>query len=343
LAPIRPRTLAAAALVDIASGKDPRVEKRTARAVDACEDLVETVVSRFIERHAKTRTRQSSWTEATRILNKEIVGRWKGRRLASISRKDVYALLDSIVDRNAGAQANQTLAHFRTLCGWAVERGILDVSPCDRIKAPAPNKSRDRILSDTELRAVWNAGGELGRPFGPFVRMLILTAARRTEVAAMTWAEIDLDAGTWTLPAPRAKNGREHVLPLTEPAIAILRAMPRIGDFVFTYSGSNAITGFHNVKSRLDALLPADMSAWVMHDLRRTAASGMARLGINVAVVEKVLNHVSGTFRGIVGVYQRHDFADEKRIALDSWAAHVLVVAAGENLAGNVVSLRGVI
>jgi integrase len=335
------RALASAALVEVAGGNDPGAEKKAARAADTGDDIIETIVAKFVERHAKPKTRKSTWVETERVLNKEIVERWRRRRLADITRADVHNLLDSIVDRDAPALANRTLALFRTMCGWAVQWGIITTSPCDRVKPPAPSVSRDRILSDAELKAVWNACDELGWPFGPFIRLLILTGSRRSEVAEMTWAEIDFETATWVLPKERAKNNREHTLPLSDAAIAILRELPHTGDFVFSCFGSKPITGFQNAKNRLGGLLPADMQPWTLHDLRRTAASGMARLGVNVAVVERVLNHVSGTFKGVVGVYQRHDFADEKRRALESWAAHVLAVAAGEDTPANVVALRG--
>jgi integrase len=286
------------------------------------------------------KTRESTWVETARVLNKEIILRWKGRRLADITRADVHNLLDSIVDRGAPIQANRTLALLHRLCSWAVERGIIATSPCTGVKPPKPTVSRDRILTDAELRDVWNSCDRLGWPHGALTQMLILTGARRGEVAGMTWAEIDFATATWTLPRERSKNNREHSLPLSDAAITILRELPRTGDFVFSYNGVSPIAGFQHAKVRLNGLLPATMPPWTIHDLRRTTASGMARLGINVAVVEKVLNHVSGTFRGIVGVYQRFDYATEKRRALDSWAAHVLSVAAGEELPANVVSIR---
>ena len=157
------------------------------------------------------------------------------------------------------------------------------------------------------------------------MHLLILTGQRRNEVAALTWRELDLDAKLWTLPAARAKNGIEHQIPLSHSAVEILRTCPRIvnSDFVFSVNGRNPMRAFYLTKRRIDALMPAETAPWVMHDVRRTVASGMAKLGINLPVIEKLLNHVSGSFAGIVGVYQRHSFADEKRAAMDAWAQHV--------------------
>ena len=137
----------------------------------------------------------------------------------------------------------------------------------------------------------------------------------------MQWSELDLDKQLWTLPAERVKNNQPHHVPLSDAALAVLKGAPQIvgSPFVFTTNGTAPSSAYSKNKRRLDALLPADMSAWRLHDLRRTAASGMARLGINLPVIEKVLNHASGSFAGIVGVYQRHTFADEKRAALEAW------------------------
>ena len=187
--------------------------------------------------------------------------------------------------------------------------------PC---RAPTIETARDRILSDAELKAVWQAADALGWPYCGFVHLLILTGQRRNEVADLTWREIDLDAKLWTLPAARAKNDVEHTIPLSDLVVEILRAVPRIdgSEFVFTVTGRRPIQGHHVIKRRMDALMPPDITPWVVHDIRRTVASGMARLGVNLLVIEKILNHVSGSFGGIVGVYQRHSFADEKRAAM---------------------------
>jgi integrase len=192
-------------------------------------------------------------------------------------------------------------------------------------------------LSDAELAAVWRAADALGAPYNAFVKLLILTGARRSEVAGMMWREIDFDAKLWTLPAARAKNATEYQIPLSDSVVQILQALPRIADtdLVFTLSGRVPIRGFHNVKTRIDDLMWAP---WTLHDLRRTFASGCARLGIAVHVVEVALNHKSGSIRGIAAVYNRYDYGDEKRAAMAAWARHVQAIVTGET-AGNVVEL----
>jgi integrase len=181
------------------------------------------------------------------------------------------------------------------------------------------------VLSDSELAAVWHA-----LPIGAYrdlVKLLMLTGQRRQELGGLRWTEINFEDRLITLPAERCKNGRAHSIPLSEPALAILAARAEgsgSSDLVFG-NGRHGYNGWSDGKTTLDRKLPA-MPPFVHHDLRRSVASGMARLGINLPVIEKVLNHTSGSFAGIVGVYQRHDFADEKRQALDKWATHLMMV-----------------
>jgi integrase len=349
------RELARTALVKVAGGEDPAAEKiaaRTAARRPADRDLVEKVVPNFIERYSKANTRESSWRETERILGKEIAGPWKGRRLSEITRGDVHELLDGIVDRGSPIAANRTLAALRRMCSWAVGRDIIPKSPCEGVKAPAAERSRDRVLSDDELRAAWKACDMIAWPFGPLFQLLILTGQRRDEVAEMRWSEIDLDARTWTLPKERVKNNVEHVVPLSDAAVAILASLPRIkgkSDFVFTTTGDAPVAGFSRAKERVDAYFAeargkaADgretPARWTLHDLRRTFASGCAKLGIGLAVIEKILNHTSGSFRGVAGVYQRHSFADEKRAALEAWGRFVETTVAGKSKV-NVVAIR---
>jgi integrase len=187
----------------------------------------------------------------------------------------------------------------------------------------------------------WQAADAFEPAYAGFVKLLVLTGQRRNEVAGMFWREVDLDARLWTLPAARAKNSVEHSIPLSDQTVEILKVLPRIAgsDFVFTINGRNPIRGADAIKRRLDALTAPNTPPWVLHDIRRTVASGMARLGINLPVIEKLLNHVSGTFAGIVGVYQRHSFADEKRAAMQTWARHVEQLVSASP-AANVVEWR---
>ncbi|MFB0490075.1 integrase [Methylobacterium sp. OAE515] len=252
--------------------------------------------------------------------------------MRSIGRRDVLNVIDAMVERGAPVQANRQFAAMRKLFGWAVERGILETSPMATLRPPSPEVARDRVLTDAELRAVWLAAAEIGYPFGHSVQLLILTGQRRAEVLEAEWREFDLEGGMWTIPRQRAKNDRSHAVALSEQAVSILSALPRIGQparFLFTTTGTTPFSGVSKATERLSSLAAGKMpdgqvlEPWRLHDLRRTFASGCARLGVGIHVVEKILNHTSGTFGGIVGVYQRHDFANERRQALDVWAKHL--------------------
>jgi integrase len=361
------RELASEAAKAVARGDDPAATKQAAKiatreASNEARDLVESVTESFLARYAQKQTKEKSWRETERLLNKEVVGAWRGRRLAAIGRADVHDLLDKIVDRGAPIVANRTLAALRRMCGWAVERGIIDASPCEKVKAPAGEKSRDRVLSDDELRLSWGAFEKIGWPFGPLAKLLVITGARLREVAEMRWSEIDRAAKTWTIPKERAKNGVAHEIPLSAPALAILESIPRVDGgkgatgFVFTTTGRTAVSGFSRAKEQFDAAIvesmrkaaiargddPAKITAlenWTMHDLRRTAASGMAGLGIAPHVVEAVLNHRSGTIKGVAAVYNRYSYSAEKRAALEAWARALNAIVTGKP-AGNVVELK---
>jgi integrase len=318
-------------------GKDPSAEKRASKVDTLPNDLIGDVAGRFVSHHVRRKMKSNTAREVERLLNKEIVEPWAGRRLSQIGKSDVHALLDRIVERGSPIVANRVLGWLRLLCSWAVERDIIATSPCDRIKPPAAETARDRVLSDDELKAVWKAADALEPPYGAFVKLLILTGARRTEIAEMRWTEID--ARMWTLPKERAKNARQHAVPLSDSVVEILKALPRIAgsDLIFTLNGRNRITAFSLTKQRLDETMPC-IPHWTLHDLRRTFASGCARLGVAVHVVEAALNHRSGAIKGVAAVYNRYDYATEKRAALDVWSRYVETLVTGA--AANVVELR---
>lgn len=333
------------ALAQVTAGGDPAEEKIAARAAavaavaakgtepaPAARDDVGRVVSEFIERHAKPKTRD--WAETQRMLEKDVLPVWRGRRLGEISRSDVHELLDGIIDRGAPVGANRVFAQIRKMCRWALQRGLIDHDPTAGLSAPSPEKSRDRVLTDSEIATVWGGAERLGFPYGPVVKALLLTGQRREEVGGMLWSEIDLDAKVWRLPPERTKNKRAHSVPLSVAMMSLLLSLPRFGsDLVFS-SGRTPPSCYSRAKRQIDALISDALDGetlphWVFHDCRRSVASGMARLGVDMVVVERALNHISGSFGGIVGVYQKHKFETETRAALDAWAKHVEVVTSG--------------
>jgi Phage integrase family len=190
---------------------------------------------------------------------------------------------------------------------------------------------RDRVLSDGELRALWRAAEKTAWPFGPAIRLLILTAARREEIGALRWSEIHGDE--IRIPGERSKTGEPRIIPLSPTAVELIGALPRTGDHVFTTNGTTAIGGWSKAKRLLGTTAAeihgSPLAPWRLHDIRRSVATGLQRLGVGLQVIESVLGHVSGSRAGIVGVYQRHQFEAEKRQALEAWAHEVARISGG--------------
>ena len=246
--------------------------------------------------------------------------------------------------------ANRTLAAIRALFNFALRRGIINSTPVALVERPGQESRRDRTLSTEETRAIWVASGALGYPFGPFFRLALITGQRRNELACMRWAHLDLNAAIWTLPAEATKAGRAHVVPLVPLAIEILKALPRKANavgktakpspYVFTTAGGAPISGFSKAKPQLDQTITKArdgnaLAPWVIHDLRRTAATEMGRLGVSRFIIGKVLNHADRT---VTGIYDRHAYLQEKRHALEKWAQYLSGVARPPS--ANVVALR---
>jgi integrase len=336
------RANAKAILAEIAAGGDPREAKQ--EAIRTATETVAVVAGRYVERHVKVHQRQ--WRETTRIIESEIVPAWGRRPISSISKRDVIALADKIVDRGSPIMANRVFETARRLFTWCCDRGLLEVSPCDRVKLPSPEPTRDRVHNDFELGLILRAADGLNYPHGPFIKTLVLTGQRRQEVAKLSWSELDADLSVWALPAARVKNARQHTVPIVPWVRSILLSLPRFAgsDFVFSATGGRTSIGnFSRLKLRLDAEITrlnngVPIPGWVLHDTRRSFASGLAALGVQLPVIERALNHVGGvSFGGISGVYQRYSFSDEVRIAMETWAAHLLSLDLGSS---TVVALR---
>jgi integrase len=338
---VQAREAAAKALRAVQEGRDPGQEKQQARS--ELPDTVGAVVDEFIEKHVRRNNRPSTAAATERLFKLHVLPIWKNRLIKSITRRDVHDLLDRVIASGSPVAANRTFGAITKLFGWALGRDIVETLPTAGIKRPTEEKSRDRVLSDAELKSVWCAAAKVGFPFGPLVQLLILTACRRSEIATLRCSEVDLDRAVIVLPAERTKNGVQHAIPLSAPAVAILKSLPRTNGsaFVLTTNGEAASSDFGKKKRKLDALLPPDTPHWSLHDLRRTVASGMAKLGIGLPVIEKCLNHVGGSFGGIVGVYQKHEFSEEKRRAFDAWATFVSDLVSDQRRQKNVVRLRG--
>ena len=345
------RAAASEAIEKIERGKNPSAEKKATKAARleaqlSDRDKIKTLIGQFDKRHLSN---LKSGAVVRRELERHVVSQWGERDIQEIAKRDVIDLLDGIADSGRVVTANRVRAYLNKFLNWCVERDILPSNPAVGVKPVAKEVSRDRVLSDAEIRWFWKACEKLGQPWGPLGQMLLLTGQRLGEVAQMTDAEID--GTTWHLASDRTKNGRAHDVPLSDAACGVLAGVQRIkgpSGYIHSTTGKSPVSGFHkgrfHIAEQMEAVASeeagerVEIPAWTFHDLRRTAATGMARLGIPVRVTEAVLNHVSGTGGGIVAVYQKYDFADEKRAALDAWGRHVLALVEGRE-ADNVVTL----
>jgi integrase len=273
--------------------------------------------------------------------------------ITEITRADVAACLTATARRHSNNTAASARRWASALFGWAVEEGWLENNPTIGTRKPQRNPARERVLSDHELRAIWNACGD--DDHGRIVRLLILTGARRQEVGGLCWSELDLatkndklsdsDAATWTLPASRSKNHRSHCITLPPAALEIVRSVPkRACDQLFgsLWGSHRGFQLWGRSKAALDARITKSPSgeivSWRLHDLRRTVATRMADIGIEPHVVEATLNHHSGFRSGVAGVYNRSTYAPQIATALQRWAEHVIELAEGRD--SNVVALK---
>jgi integrase len=327
------RKIAADAALQLEQSIDPRDARRAdkAKIAAAQADTVDHHVAAFAKLHV-SKLRSETQRQYGHILEDIVLPAWTGRTVHSITRRDVRELIEGVAEGGKVVMANRTLAIVAKLFNWLCERDVITATPCTGVKRPTKEEARDRVLSDDEIKALWLACDKIGEPGGTVFKLLLLLGQRRGEVAGMCRSEIDSE-GVWHIPASRMKGKRAHDLPLPAKALALIDAMPVINgnDRVFPPMQ------FAHVKERLDAHMKT--APWRTHDLRRTVASGMARLGIALPVIEKALAHRSGTFAGIVDVYQRHSFSIEMRAALERWAEHVERLVSGEP-SDNVVSLR---
>ena len=310
------RSIARDAIRLVAEGKDPALLKARQRATaQERPDTIKHVAAEFIERHAKVKNR--SWRETERIFARYVEPRWGKRDIKEITRRDVIELVDHVMDTSGPYMANRVLAAVRKLFNWTLDRDIVETSPAARVKAPAKELARERVLTDDEIKRVWTACDDQGWPFGPFCRLLMVTAQRRSEVASMRWEDIDLENSVWTIPRDVTKSDRTHEVPLSPLALEIISGLPKFGDLVFPsrVDQTKPVNGFGKAKRRMDEL--SGVTDWRFHDLRRTAGTNMARLGTPVSTISRVMNHKEG---GVTAIYNRYSYLDEKRQALELWS-----------------------
>lgn len=369
---------ARAALRDMAQGVDPRTkaeveraaalaaekaaeQEKAERAANAFENVVEDFIKRHVLATEKGRPKLKSGAEVAATIRREIVPKWKGRLVTEIARKDVVKLLEDVVDDGRASVAHHLLAYLSKLFNWAISRDTygLQASPITRGMAKdiiGAKRPRQRVLTAAEMIEVWQASQALPSPFDAFTQMLLVTGQRLREVANAKWSEIDLDDKLWTIPAARMKGDASHEVPLSSLAVKILSALAKPEDrkpnaFVFSTMGGKApISGFSKAKIAVDKIInetrtKADISAkpieaFVFHDLRRTMRTALSGLPVPDLVAELVIAHAKP---GLHKVYDQHAYRDEKRRALDLWAAKLLSIVEPdkENNVVEMAKMRG--
>jgi integrase len=318
------RVAASQAMLLVSQGQDPSADKR-ARQVLAAEqeaklsaDTIAALFAEFIRLQGR-KLRPNTLLSYGSIGRRFIIPTWGAKLITDLKKRDVLTLTEAVaLDRPT--TANRIFEIARTFFGWAVARDIIAVNPTNGLKPPVIEKARQRYLNDAEIAELWTACN--GSVTGAALQVMLLTGARRAEVSKMEWSEIDETTRTWTIPAARSKNKRQHVVPLSTSAWAIVSKQPRIEGcrFVFTNSGVKPIGNLNRFTQRLKGLSFRD---WVVHDLRRSAAAGLQRLNIRTEVIELCLNHRGGSFAGVAGTYQADPLDEQRSVALQQWADHI--------------------
>ena len=330
---LRARDIGAAA----ARGIDlPAVEKRERDEQRKCDNRPHTVgdlLDEYVERYCKPNQRK--WTLTERMFDSHVKPTIGRKPLVELRRADIVELLDDLQNKKGlRAQVNRVRSQILAALNWGIDREYLDTNPAAAIKKRKLEASRDRVLTDDELRAIWCAADGLPDPSRSLVKAWILTGQRRDEVRCMAWSEVDLTRGVWTLPAARNKGKREHEIPFAPAMIALLDGLRRRGLPVFTTDGTKPYAGQKRLKAILDR--ESGVAGWTFHDLRRTASTGMAALHVPQDTIDRVLNHAKST---LAGTYNRHQYTEEKRRALEAWAERVAFIVGEARDAVNVVEL----
>jgi integrase len=301
---------------------EEKAEKQRQRA-----NTFGSIVEQFIEIYAKPKNK--GWAEVQRYFERDLAD-WYARPIASITRRDVIAAIDRKAKAGSVYAANRLLAHTRKLFNWSVGRDIIAASPVIKVEGAGAEQERERVLAAAEIKSLWDAWGKMGEPFGPLFQLLLVTGQRRDEVGSMRWPEIrprqvpdakvvDMTPveWVWTIPGERNKAGRSHEIPLSSLAMEILGSVLRTGSPYVFHSRTHddgCVSGFSRAKEKSDAL--ASVSDWRLHDLRRTCGTGMAKAGVAVSTISRVLNHAEG---GVTKIYNRYSYGPEKQRALETW------------------------
>ena len=330
----RARDISAAAARGIDLPAAEQREREDQRKSDNRPHTVGDLLDEYVDRYCKPNQRK--WTLTARMFDSHVKPEIGRKPLGELRRADIVELLDDLQNKKGlRAQVNRVRSQVLAALNWGIEREYLDINPAAAIKKRKIEASRDRVLTDDELRAIWRAADGLPDPSRSLVKAWILTGQRRDEVRCMTWSEVDLTRAVWTLPAARNKGKREHEIPLAPVMVTLLNGLRRRGLPVFTTDGTKPYAGQKRLKAILDR--ESGVAGWTFHDFRRTASTGMAALHVPQDTIDRVLNHAKGT---LAGTYNRHQYADEKRRALEAWAECVAFIVGKAREAVNVVELR---
>jgi integrase len=329
------RKQARGVLGDVARGRDPLGERRKAAA--APREAFRSIAEEYLKREGK---RLRTARDRRVLLERLVYPRLGVRQVSEIKRSDIVRLLDQIEDTNGPVMADRTLAAIRRVMSWHASRSDDFRSPIVRGMARTKPKERERekVLTDEELCAIWTAAESCAKPWGQFIRFLLLTATRRNEAARMGWAEVTGE--DWTIPATRYKTSyknksRDVAFPLSKAAGGVLTELPKIEGcrFVFTTNGTKPISGFSKFKRAFDK--SCGVEGWTLHDLRRTARSLMSRAGVAPDIAERCLGHV---IPGVRAVYDRYPYRKEMAEAFEALASQIDIIVRSS---GAVVQLRG--
>lgn len=339
---------------DHLAGKHQRRVEAKAGAASAFGILV----PRFVAEYTRRGKRPRRMAETARMLGlliprdggvpevvrRGLCDRWREKPVAEIDRREIRSVVAEVqqdgvpgLERRSKvatkSRARAMLVALSTFFRWCLREEFVVTNPCRDMPRPDAPKARDRVLSDAEIVSFWRGCDKVGEPFGAALRLLLLTGCRLNEVAGMCRHELSGDLATWSIPGTRTKNGKPHAVSLAPMAREIVASVRRISGeqgLIFTTTGETPISGWSKIKRRLDKEM-GDPAAWRLHDLRRTAASGMQRLGMRVEIIERALNHISGSYAGITGTYQRDPMLDDTRAALLRWSQHVAGLVSGQS------------
>jgi integrase len=335
------RNKAASALRNVELGQDPATEKQEDRHAMTFEQ----VALEYLEHHAKTKKR--SWGEDERVIKKDLIPVFGKEHAKDIVRRDVRTFLER-KSATAPIMANRIRALLRKIFNWAIIAEIVESNPVYLVPAPGKERQRDRVLTEDEIKCVWDAIDadrqnaddshlKVKALSAGIMKLRLLTAQRGAEVMGMEWDELDTETGWWTIPGDKTKNGLSHRVPLTEPSLAIIREMKLVvGDddySRFVFPSPKGDTHISNPQKALERIQRATKIDFVGHDFRRTAASLMTGMGIPRLTVKKILNHVE---RDITAVYDRHSYDAEKREALEAWAKRLMKIVSEASVAQQV-------